>query len=73
MSKLWLFIAMVIIGILYAALLHLMAMPLFNNIVVYCIILGAMFGITNFIVDDLFFKRLFNKKVTITLESVLQK
>lgn len=58
MSNLWLFIAMVIIGILYTALSHFIAMPLFNNIIAHCIILGAMFGLTNFTVSILFFKRL---------------
>jgi len=57
MSKLWLFIVMVIIGIFYAALSHFMAIPLFNNIVAHCIILGAMFGLTNFTTSILFFKR----------------
>lgn len=57
MSKLWLFIVMVIIGILDEALSHFIVIPLFNNIVVHCIILGVMFGVSNFIVSILFFKR----------------
>lgn len=57
MSKLWLFIGMAIIGILYTTLSHLIAIPLFNNIVAHCIILGAMFGLTNFTASILFFKR----------------
>ncbi|MCO5388818.1 MAG: GGDEF domain-containing protein [Desulfosporosinus sp.] len=58
MIRVCLFVAMVMIGIIYAGLLHFMATPLFNNMVVHCIILGTMFGLTNFIVSDLFFKRL---------------
>ena len=57
MTRGWLFVPMIIIGIIYAGLLHFMTMPLFNNIVVHCIILGAMFGLANFIAVDLFFKR----------------
>ena len=59
MSKLWLLIAMVFTGILYSVvLLYFMDMPLFNNLVLHCIIMGASFGLTNFIVAVLFYKRL---------------
>jgi len=58
MIRVWLLVTMVIIGIINAALLHFMAMPLFNNMVVHCIILGAMFGLTNFMAVELFLKRL---------------
>ncbi|OLN28784.1 GGDEF domain-containing protein [Desulfosporosinus metallidurans] len=59
MSKLWLLIAMVFTGILYSVvLLYFMAMPLFYNLVLHCIILGALFGLTNFILTVFFYKRL---------------
>jgi len=35
-----------------------MAMPLFNNLVLHCIIMGSLFGLTNFILAVLFDKRL---------------
>ncbi len=57
MTSVWLLVPMIIIGMLYASLLHFMAIPLFNNLLVHCIILGAMFGLTNFIAVDLFFKK----------------
>ncbi|GAB6151367.1 GGDEF domain-containing protein [Desulfosporosinus burensis] len=58
MSKLWLLIAMVFTGILYSVvLLYFMAMPLFNNLVLHCIITGTLFGLTNFIVAVLFYRR----------------
>lgn len=63
MSKLWLLIAMVFTGILYSViLLYFMAMPLFNNLVLHCIITGTLFGLTNFIVAVLFYKRLEKQK-----------
>ncbi|MHB8072911.1 GGDEF domain-containing protein [Desulfosporosinus fructosivorans] len=59
MNKLWLLIAMIFTGILYSVvLLYFMAIPLFNNVVLHCIILGTLFGLTNFIVVVLFYKRL---------------
>ncbi|KJR45624.1 hypothetical protein UF75_3979 [Desulfosporosinus sp. I2] len=59
MSKLWLLIAMVFAGILYSVvLLYFMPMPLFNNLLLHCTILGTLFGLTNFIVAVLFYKRL---------------
>lgn len=59
MSKLWLLLAMVFTGILYAVvLLYFMATPQSNNFVLHCSILGALFGLTNFIVAVLFYKRL---------------
>ncbi|MCO5384537.1 GGDEF domain-containing protein [Desulfosporosinus sp.] len=58
MSKLWLLIAMVFTGILYSVvLLYFMPMPLFNNLLLHCIILGTLFGLTNFIVAVLFYKK----------------
>ena len=58
MSKLWLLIAMVLTGILYSVvLLYFMPMPLFDNLLLHCIILGTLFGLTNFIVAFLFNKR----------------
>lgn len=59
MSKLWLLIAMIFIGLLYAVvLLYFMPTPLFNNLVLHCLIMGALFGLTNFIVAVLYYKRL---------------
>ena len=59
MSKLWLLVAMVCTGILYSLLLlYFMTIPLFNNLVLHCIITGTLFGLTNFIVAVLFYKRL---------------
>lgn len=59
MNKLWLLIAMIFTGILYSVvLLYFMAIPLFNNVVLHCIILGTLFGLTNFIVAVLFYKRI---------------
>ena len=59
MSKLWLLVAMVFTGILYSLLLlYFMTIPLFNNLVLHCIITGTLFGLTNFIVAVLFYKRL---------------
>ena len=59
MSKLWLLIAMVFTGILYAVgLLYFMDMPQSNNIVLHCSILGALYGLTSFIMALLFYKRL---------------
>lgn len=59
MSKLWLLIAMVLTGILYAVvLLYFMARPLFDNLVVHCTIMGVLFGLTNFFMVTLFYKRL---------------
>ncbi|KUO74599.1 MAG: diguanylate cyclase [Desulfosporosinus sp. BRH_c37] len=58
MSKLWLLIAMVLTGILYSVvLLYFMPMPLFNYLLLHCIILGTLFGLTNFIVAVLFYKK----------------
>ena len=58
MSKLWLLIAMVFTGILYSvALLYFMKMPLFNNLLLHCLILGTLFGLTNFSVAVLFYRR----------------
>jgi len=58
MSKLWLLIAMVVTGIIYAAvLLYFMPMPLSSNTFLHCILLGALFGVTNFIVAVLYFRR----------------
>ncbi|HBW38827.1 MAG: diguanylate cyclase [Peptococcaceae bacterium BRH_c23] len=63
MNKLWLLIAMVFTGILYSVvLLYFMDMPLFNNLVLHCIIAGTLFGLTNFIVAVLFYKRLETQK-----------
>ena len=59
MNKLWLLIAMVITGIIYAVvILYSMAMPLFNNLVLHCIVQGTLFGLMNFAVAVLFYKRL---------------
>lgn len=73
MSKLWLLIAMVFTGILNAVvLLYFMATPLFNNLVLHCIILGALFGLTNFAVAVLFYKRLEKlKSLNLQLKSSL--
>ncbi|KJR47293.1 diguanylate cyclase (GGDEF domain) with PAS/PAC sensor [Desulfosporosinus sp. I2] len=58
MNKLWLFIALVFTGILYAVvLMYFMATPLFNNLVLHCTILGALFGLMNFVVAVLYYKR----------------
>lgn len=58
MSKLWLLIAMVFTGIFYAAvLLYFMPMPLSSNTFLHCTLLGALFGVTNFIVAVLYYRR----------------
>lgn len=58
MSKLWLLLAMVFTGIIYAAvLLYFMPIPLYNNVFLHCILLGALFGVTNFIVAVLYYRR----------------
>jgi len=75
MSKLWLLIAMVLTGILYSVvLLYFMPMPLFNNLLLHCIILGTLFGLTNFIVAVLFNKRVEKlKSLNQQLKSSLMK
>lgn len=58
MSKLWLLIAMVFTGIIYAAvLLYFIPMPLSNNSLLHCILLGTLFGVVNFIVAVLYYRR----------------
>lgn len=57
MSRVWLVVPMVIIGVLYASVLHFMTIPVFNNILLHCIIFGAAFGLINFVAAYLFFKR----------------
>jgi len=75
MSKLWLLIAMVLTGILYSVvLLYFMPMPLFNNLLLHCIILGTLFGLTNFIVAVLFYKKVEKlKSLNQQLKSSLMK
>lgn len=75
MSKLWLLIAMVLTGILYSVvLLYFMPMPLFDNLLLHCIILGTLFGLTNFIVAVLFNKRVEKlKSLNQQLKSSLMK
>ena len=75
MSKLWLLIAMVLTGILYSVvLLYFMPMPLFNNLLLHCIIPGTLFGLTNFIVAVLFNKRVEKlKSLNQQLKSSLMK
>lgn len=58
MIKLWLFLALVLTGITCVASLHFLATPLFNNILLHCILLGALFGTVNFIAVDLFYRRI---------------
>ena len=58
MNKLWLLIAMIFTGIFYeVVLLYFMARTQFNILFLHCIILGALFGLTNFVVAILFYKR----------------
>ena len=57
-GKLWLLIAMVFTGIIYATvLLYFMPMSQSNNILLHCILLGALFGVVNFIVAVLYYRR----------------
>ena len=50
---------MVFTGILYSLLLmYFIPTPIFNNVVLHCIILGTVFGLTNFMMTVLFYKRL---------------
>lgn len=58
MTKLWLFIALVLIGIICIFSFHFLTTPLFNNIVVHCIIWGALLGIVNFVAVDLFYRKI---------------
>ncbi|GAB6153571.1 GGDEF domain-containing protein [Desulfosporosinus burensis] len=58
MSKLWLLIAMVFTGIIYAVvLLYVMPMSQSNNLLLHCILLGVLFGVVNFIVAVLYYRR----------------
>lgn len=55
MLELCLFIGMVALGILYAWLSHLFMMPLYDNLLMHCILLGFGFGLTNFLLANLYF------------------
>ncbi|MHB8077128.1 GGDEF domain-containing protein [Desulfosporosinus fructosivorans] len=58
MSKLWLLLAMILTGIIYAVvLLYIMPMSQSNNILLHCILLGVLFGVVNFIVAVLYYRR----------------
>lgn len=52
-----LFFGMVSLGILYAWFFHLISMPLFNNILIHCIILGGSFGLLNFLLASWYIRR----------------
>lgn len=75
MSKLGLLTSMVVAGILYAVmLLYFMAIPLFNNLLLHCIIMGALFGVMNYLVVGFCYKRLENiKRLNQQLTSTLMK
>lgn len=62
MIQFWLFVSMLAIGIIYAALFHLIAMPLFNNILLHCIILGVVFGVTSYLVALSFYRKYYKLK-----------
>lgn len=55
MFGLGLFAGMVGIGILFVWLSHMFTITLFNNLLIHCIILGFVFGITNFLFVNWYF------------------
>lgn len=63
MVRLGLFVGMIIIGVLYAGLFHMISMPLFNNILIHCIILGASFGMLNFLLASWFLNKYAQLKI----------
>ncbi|BAE86310.1 GGDEF domain-containing protein [Desulfitobacterium hafniense] len=54
MLKLCLFIGMIGLGIFYAWFSHLFMIPLNNNLLIHCIILGFSFGLTNFLLANFY-------------------
>ncbi|HBV85647.1 GGDEF domain-containing protein [Desulfosporosinus sp.] len=74
MIRVWLFFAMVIISIMHSALTHFMVVPFFNNFVAKCLVLGIVFGLINFLVAELFSRRLdkltkINKQLRVKLKT----
>ncbi|AFM39613.1 diguanylate cyclase (GGDEF) domain-containing protein [Desulfosporosinus acidiphilus SJ4] len=59
MRKLGLLIAMILTGIFYSIiLLYFMDKPLFNNLFLHCLIMGILYGLTNFIIFLIYDKQL---------------
>jgi diguanylate cyclase (GGDEF)-like protein len=73
MSEIWLLIVMIIVGILNAYLINSMPLPLFKNVLSHCIILGTLFGLTNFVVVILYTKLGKLKRANQSLKSSLMK
>ncbi|MEL1134676.1 GGDEF domain-containing protein [Desulfitobacterium sp. THU1] len=71
MLRLLLFIAMVVIGVLYTWLTHSLMEPLYNNLLAHCIILGFSFGLINFLLANLFFYK--HKKLSCQNEMLKSK
>lgn len=59
MRRLGLLIAFITTGILYSVILLLfMYKPLFQNLILHCVIMGILYGVTNFIIVIIYDKRL---------------
>ncbi|SHI27339.1 GGDEF domain-containing protein [Desulfosporosinus lacus] len=74
MIRVCLILAMVLIGITHSALTHFMVVPFYNNIIVKCLVLGVAFGLINYIVAELFVRRIdklkkINKQLRVKLKT----
>lgn len=52
-----LFAIMLLISLIFAALLHFAVVPLFNNGLVHCLVSGIIFGVLNYIIATIYFRR----------------
>ncbi|MCB8814552.1 GGDEF domain-containing protein [Desulfosporosinus shakirovi] len=74
MIRVWSLFAMIIIAIMHSALTHFVGVPFFNSIIVKCLILGIVFGLINYIVAEVFVRRLnklkkINKQLRVKLKT----
>jgi diguanylate cyclase len=73
MRKLGLLIALILTGIFYSVLLlYFLDKPLFHNLILHCIIMGILYGVTNFIIFAIYEKKLdkvkrLNEQLTFSL------
>ncbi len=52
-----LFISMLVLGVIYTSIYHMMLTPLFNNWLIHCIVLGLVFGVINYFIALVFWRK----------------
>ena len=63
MKKFGLLLALILAGIVYSILLlYFMDKPLFHNLILHCVIMGILYGVTNFIIFLIYDKKFENIK-----------